>query len=145
MRSQITKHTEYVVLCDDCLQHFSNPEKYAKHQKECRKRVTYVPSIDKSILEFSNYNNKLDVPFVIYADSECIFENFQTCAPKGNVSSTTLIDKHIPYAFSYYIKCSFDDRLNKLLIFKGLDSPRQFVKSLLNDVLYLHKNLKKKK
>ena len=139
-RSQLTRKEKSVSLCEYCLRHFSNIDKFEKHQRECKKKVAYVPDTDKSFLEFKNYNNKIDVPFVIYADSECIFENIPTCIPKGDVSSTTLVDKHIPYAFSYYIKCSFDNSLNNLRTFKGLDSPRLFVESLVEDVKYLYSN-----
>ncbi|KAI8115998.1 hypothetical protein CVS40_11867 [Lucilia cuprina] len=104
IRNQQTKRKEKVFVCDDCLQHFHLIEKLIAHQKNCGQKVSYVPENDKSTLEFQNYCNSMDVPLLVYDDSECIFENIQTCIPNMDSSSTTLVDKHIPYAFSYYIK-----------------------------------------
>ncbi|XP_065364524.1 uncharacterized protein LOC135957667 [Calliphora vicina] len=140
IRSQQTKHESKIFVCDDCLQHFHHQDKLDLHQKICSQLVFRVPTPDKSILEFKNYKNKFDVPFVIYADSECIFENIQTCIPNGNKSSTTLVDRHIPYAFSYFIKSNINnnDLSHKLRHFKGIDAAKLFVETLVADVKSLN-------
>ncbi|XP_037823480.1 uncharacterized protein LOC119611843 [Lucilia sericata] len=140
IRNQQTKRKEKVFVCDDCLQHFHLIEKLVAHQKNCGQKVSYVPEKDKSTLEFQNYCNSMDVPFVVYADSECIFENIQTCIPNMDSSSTTLVDKHIPYAFSYYIKCAFDNSLSKLRSFKGFNSAKLFIENLVSDAKFLNDN-----
>ncbi|XP_046806483.1 uncharacterized protein LOC124419814 [Lucilia cuprina] len=81
IRNQQTKRIEKVFVCYDCLQHFHLIEKLIAHQKNCGQKVSYVPEKDKSTLEFQNYCNSMVVPFVLYADSECIFKNIQTCIP----------------------------------------------------------------
>ncbi|KAI8123512.1 hypothetical protein CVS40_5989 [Lucilia cuprina] len=144
IRWQTTKFEGSLVVCNDCLQHFHKKEKLEAHKKNCGKLVSYVPNSDKSTLEFKNFGNSINVPFVVYADSECIFENIQTCIPSGDSSSTTLVDKHIPYAFSYYIKCSFNNSLSRFRSFKGLDSAKLFVENLVDDVKYLNDNFLKK-
>ena len=140
MRSQVTRHREAIIFCNFCLQHFRDVMTSENHKRRCSKIISYVPTADKSTLEFKNYFKQLDVPFVIYADSECIFENIQTCIPNECMSSTTLVDRHIPYAFFYFIKCNFDQSLNSLRMFVGLDSPKKLVESLVNDVKYLSEN-----
>ncbi|XP_046811985.1 uncharacterized protein LOC111688865, partial [Lucilia cuprina] len=144
IRSQTTKFEGSLVMCNDCLQHFHKKEKLEAHKKNCGKLIAYVPDSDKSYLEFKNFGNSLNVPFVVYADSECIFENIQTCTPSGDSSSTTLVDKHIPYAFSYYVKCSFKNSLSRFRSFKGLDSAKLFVEQLVTDIKYLNNNYLKK-
>jgi hypothetical protein len=46
-----------------------------------------------------------------------------------------------PCAFAYYIKCSFDDTLNRLRVYKGIDSPTKFVLALSEDIKDLYNNV----
>ena len=59
----------------------------------------------------------MDVPFVIYTDFEYILEaiNIQ------NLSNVKSIQKHIRFAYSYYIKCSFNSSLNKFSMYSSDD------------------------
>ncbi|XP_065354938.1 uncharacterized protein LOC135949335 [Calliphora vicina] len=127
LRQQTTLHRRKVFICDDCLQHFLVKEELDKHiENECRNTVN-VPKKDRSILEFKNNEKTTDVPFVIYANSSYIFQSNHTTIPQ-------------PYAFSYFIKCSFNNDLDKLRCFKGPNSPEKFIKSLIEDVNYLYSN-----
>lgn len=63
--------------------------------------------------ENSNFETKLDVPFTIYADFESILKEIDTCIPNSSSSFTTNVQQHIPCAFAYFIKCSFDNRLKR--------------------------------
>jgi len=51
-----------------------------------------------------------------------------------------LIQKHIPYAYSYYIKCSIDNSLDIYRIYYGEDCAAHFVDSIYNDCLMLYQN-----
>ena len=52
----------------------------------------------------------MKLPFVIYADLECLLEKMSTCLNKPNESSTTKINKHTPSGYSI---CSFDKSKRK--------------------------------
>lgn len=80
----------------------------------------------------------MDVPFVVYADFECILQDINT--PENNSKSTVYTKKHIPCAFSYYIKCSFSDTLNKFRSYQGEDSSVKFIEYLSEDVKNLCRN-----
>ena len=55
-----------------------------------------------------NQNQKPDkVPFVIYADLDCITENIDGCKNNPEDTSTAKVTKHIPSRFSMSTKVSF--------------------------------------
>ena len=54
------------------------------------------------------------VPFVIYADLECLLEKMSTCHNNPKKSSTTKINKHTPAGYSLFTHCSFDTRKIRL-------------------------------
>jgi len=92
-----------------------------------------MPSNDTAILRFKYLKNQLDLPFVAYADFECILEGMDL-KTSDNIN---LIQKHIPHAYSYYIKCSFDNSLDIYGIYYGEDCAAHFVESI-----YISKSLK---
>ena len=50
------------------------------------------------------------VPFIVYADFECVTLQLSTCQPNPDKRYTKQYQKHIPSIFSYHIKC-FDNTL----------------------------------
>ena len=56
----------------------------------------------------------MKLPFVIYADFECLLEKLSTCINNRNESSTIKINKHTPSSYSIFTHCSFDKSKNKL-------------------------------
>jgi len=109
---------------------FSKTEEAAlKHKTLCRK-VSKMPHPQNNTLEFQH---QLQVPFVVYADFECILE------PKNLEVSPKLfnINEHIPISYAYYIKCAFDSRLDKFVLETGKNSGVSFVKSLINNLTKL--------
>jgi len=80
VRRQITKDCRKIYVCDRCLQKCSSEERLAKHEENCKKFDAVninLPGKDKNFVKFQDYNNSLRVPFVIYADFECILEREQ--------------------------------------------------------------------
>ena len=63
-----------------------------------------------STLAFTSFNRSMRVPFVVYADFECITTPMHTCEPNPESSFTKQYQKHKPSSFCYYIKC-FDDKV----------------------------------
>ncbi|XP_046811879.1 uncharacterized protein LOC124421113, partial [Lucilia cuprina] len=136
VKSQLTKHCRKVYICNTCLIHFHNEAVLVKHKEECNKMVTRMPDPGDNILNFKNFKKQMDVPFVVYADFECILESTNV----QNSSNVKSVQKHIPYAYSYFIKCSFDSKLDKFRIYSGENSPKHFFKSLVEDTLYIYNN-----
>ena len=74
--------------------------------------------------------NPVKLPFVIYADLECLLEKMSTCRNKPNESSTTKTNKHTPSSYSIFTHCSFDKSKNKLNYYRGKDCMKKFSKDL---------------
>ena len=72
----------------------------------------------------------MKLPFVIYADLECLLEKMSTCINNPNESSTTKINKHTPSGYSIFAHCSFDESKNKLNYYRGKDCMKKFSKDL---------------
>ena len=72
----------------------------------------------------------MKVPFIIYADLECLLEKMSTCINNPNESSTTKINKHTPSGYSIFTSCSFDELKNKLNYYRGKDCMKKFCKDL---------------
>ena len=50
----------------------------------------------------------MKLPFVVYADLECLLEKMSTCQNNPNELSTTEINKHTVSGYSLFTHCSFD-------------------------------------
>ena len=62
---------------------------------------------DTKILEFNLYQKSDKVPFIIYADLECIIDKINGCRNNPENSSTTKVNEHIPSGFSMSTISSF--------------------------------------
>ncbi|XP_011689997.1 PREDICTED: uncharacterized protein LOC105451328 [Wasmannia auropunctata] len=73
---QLSKKGHTKFFCDRCLHYFSLDKKLEAHVMDCREMnncAIRLPSDDKW-LRFNNTNWKERMPFVVYADLECILE-----------------------------------------------------------------------
>ena len=65
-----------------------------------------MPTKDNNIIKYNYGEKSMKVPFIIYADLECLLEKMNTCEAlvyttrtcinNPNESSTTKINKHTP-------------------------------------------------
>ncbi|KMQ83064.1 hypothetical protein RF55_21035, partial [Lasius niger] len=72
--SQLSKKEHMKYICDRCLHYFHSDDKLQSHMVDCREMndcAILLPRDDKW-LTFENYYNKERLPFVVYADLECI-------------------------------------------------------------------------
>ena len=83
-----------------------------------------------NIIKCNHGEKSMKVPFVIYADLECILEKMSTCIDNPNESYTTKINKHILSGYSIFTSCSFDESKNKLSYYRGNDCMKNFCKDL---------------
>ena len=114
-----------------CLLGFRSEAKLTSHKSECCRMVTKMPKEDKASLSFDHPERQMNVPFVIYADFECILEDVAIDSGTNN-----LIQKHIPCAGGYFIK-SNNSYLSKFRSFRGSNCIKDFLDSLVRDCLEL--------
>ena len=72
----------------------------------------------------------MKVPFMIYADLECLVEKMHSCRNKPEKFYTEKKTKHKPSGYSLFISCSFDATKNKLDCYKGEVCMEKFCKDL---------------
>ena len=88
-----------------------------------------MPTKD-NIIKYNQGEKSIKLPFVIYADLECLLEKMSTCYNNPNKSSTTEINKRTPSGYSIFTHCSFDKTKNKLDYYRGKDCMKKFCKGL---------------
>ena len=103
-----------------------------------------MPAKDNNIIKYNYGEKSMKVPFVIYADLECLLKKVSTCINNPNESSTTKINKHIPSGYSIFTSCSFDESKNKLNYYRGKDCMKKFCEDLREHAIKIINYEKKK-
>ncbi|XP_073831535.1 uncharacterized protein [Musca autumnalis] len=139
LSAQISKHGHAVYICNGCIQPFHVKEELDVHKKQCGGVVCSMPQTKKdAIVKFVNHKKKEKVGFSIYADAESVLKHKEQ---EPNINrKTEQVKEHIPCAFSYNIKCSFDSNLDKFFIYTGPDAPKVFLENLIEDCKFLYNN-----
>ena len=121
---QLSKRGHKHHICDRCFHYFRTEEKLAAHEKDWKKVnkcKMNMPTPKNNILRFKNLSNKEKVPFVVYADFECLLK------PTRDENA---YQKHEALSVGYYLKCSCDDSVSKYRSFRGPEPAKWFVQEL---------------
>ena len=119
--------------CLNCFNSYRTKNKLESHKKICENHDychVEMPTKDNNTIKYNHGEKSMKVPFIIYADLECLLEKMSTCINNPNESSTTKINKHIPSGYSIFTSCSFDESKNKLNYYRGKDCMKKFCKDL---------------
>ena len=130
---RITSNHKEDFYCLNCFHAYSTKNKLEVHKKICENHdYCYVemPTKDNNIIKYNHGEKPMKLPFVIYADLECLLEKLSTCQNNPNKSSTTKINKHTPSGYSIFTSFSFDESKNKINYCRGDDCMKKFCKDL---------------
>ena len=119
--------------CLNCFCAYSTKNKFEAHKKICENHDychVEMPTKDNNIIKYNHGEKSMKLPFVIYADLECLLEKMSTCQNNPDKSSTTKINKHTPSGYSLFTHCSFDESKNKLNYYRGDDCMKKFCEDL---------------
>ncbi|XP_071578660.1 uncharacterized protein [Temnothorax nylanderi] len=86
VNSQLTAKRCVKHVCDRCLHYFYTREKLAAHSVDCGRMndcAIVLPNEDDKWLSFDNHDRKERLPFVVYADLECLLEQRRGRMSKG--------------------------------------------------------------
>ena len=117
----------------NCFHSYRTENKLNVHKKICENNEycnIEMPSPNNNLIKYNQGDKSLKLPFIIYADLECILKKIDTCQNNPDLSSTTKINQHIPSGYSIYTSCSFDKSNNKLSYYRAEDCMRRFCKDL---------------
>ena len=94
-----------------------------------------MPNEDNKILKYVSGEKSLKVPFVIYADLECLLKKINTCQNNPDKSYTEKKATHRPSGYSLTTCCSFDKSLNEKKYYRGEDCMKIFCKDLKDQAM----------
>ena len=120
----ITSNHEEDFYCLNCFHSYRTTNKLEAHKKICENRDycrVEMPTKDNNVIS-------IKLPYVVYADLECLLEKMSTCYNNPEESSTTKINKHTPSGYSIFTHCSFDKSKSKLNYYRGEDCMTKFCK-----------------
>ena len=89
-----------------------------------------MPSEKNKILTFKQYMQSEKMPYITYADLECLIEKIDGCENNPEYSPTTKIGKYFPCGYSLSTIWGFDHIKNKHSLYFGKDCMKEFRKSL---------------
>ena len=114
------------VYCLNCFCSCRTENKLKKHKKVCENHDYCHVEMDNKILKYNQGEKSMKVPFIIYADLECLLEKMKTCHNNPEKSSATKINKHTASGYSLFTHCSFDTTKNKLAYYRGKNCMKIF-------------------
>ena len=119
--------------CLNCFHSYRTKNKLEAHKKICENRdycQVEMPTKDNNTIKYNQGEKSIKLPFVVYADLECLLEKMSTCYNNPEKSSTTKINKPTPSGYSIFTHCSFDKSKNKLNYYRGENCMKNFCKDL---------------
>ena len=119
--------------CLNCFHSYRSKNKLEGHKKICENHDychVEMPTKDNNIIKYNHGEKSMKLPFLIYADLECLLEKMSTRQNNPNKSSTTKIKKHTPTVYSIFTSCSFDESKNKINYYRGDNCMKKFCKDL---------------
>ena len=135
----ITSNHKEDFYCLNCFHSYRTENKLESHKKICENH-----DYCHCHVKHNHGEKSMKVPFIIYADLECLLEKMSTCINNLNESSTTKINKHTPSGYSVFTSCSFDESKNKLNHYRGKDCMKNFCKDLKEHATRIINHEKKK-
>ena len=111
----ITSNNQGNFYCLNCFRSYRTTNKFEVHKKICENHDycnVEMSTKDNNIIKYNQGEKSIKLPFVVYADLECLLEKVNTCQNSPNESSTTEINKHVPSGYSIFTHCSFDQKKN---------------------------------
>ena len=91
-------------VCRNCFHVCCNEDSLKRHQELCLQfescHVT-LPKIEDCALEFKRLQAKSPLPLVLYFDLESIILPIDTVEQSSSISSTRLLEKHVPSGFCF--------------------------------------------
>ena len=144
---EITSNQKEDFYCLNCFHSYKTKNKLEAHKKICENHDYYhveMPTNDKNIIKYNQGEKSIKLPFIVYADLECLLEKMSTCYNTPEESSTAKVNKQKPSGYSIFTHSSFDKSKSKLNYYRGEDCMKKFCKDLREHATRII-NCKKKK
>ena len=117
----------------NCFHSYRTKNKLEAHEKICANRDychVEMQTNDNNTTKYNQGEKSIKLPFIVYADLECLLGKMSTCYSNPEKSSTNKINKHTPSGYSIFTHCSFNKSKDKLNYYRGEDCMKKFCKDL---------------
>ena len=117
---------------------YTTETKLRKHERICKNHDfchPEMPNEDNKILKYISGEKSLKVPFIIYAELECLLKKINTCQNNPEDSYTEKKATHRPSGYSLVTCCSFDKSKNEQKYYRGKDCMKIFRKNLKDQAM----------
>ncbi|XP_026830520.1 uncharacterized protein LOC113563293 [Ooceraea biroi] len=125
--SQLSSNKRKKYICDRCLHYFHTNEKLEAHTVDCQRMndcAIVLPNEEDKWLSFTNYNRKERIPFVVYANLECILQKTE------EDDDPKLYQRHQVFSIGYYMRCNYDASLSGYRSRRDTDCIAWFIEQL---------------
>ena len=85
-----------------------------------------MPEESKNVLKYRPGDKSLKLPFIIYADLECLLKKEQFCQNNPKNSYTERKAKHKPSGYSLKLNCLFDETKSRRKFYRRKDCIEKF-------------------
>ena len=129
----ITSSNNGDFYCLGCLHSFRTDNKLKKHERLCNNHDychVEMPTRDNNTLKYNHGEKSLKVPWVIYADFECLLIKQQLCQNNPEESYTEKKSIHESCGYSIDLVSSFDSKQDKHSFYRGRDCSKKFCEDL---------------
>ena len=134
-----TVHCDRKHFCCYCLEAFRAAEKLKCCIKDCfniNVKQTIKLSKKGEYCKFKNFERKMKLPFMIYADFQSILVPEDNGKQNPNESSMNKYQKHVGYSYDYKLVC-VDDKFSKpFKSYLGEDAVYNFIISMIEESKY---------
>ena len=127
----ITSNQDGDFYCLNCFHSYRTKNKLDAHTKICENHDychIEMPTKDNNIIKYNQGEKSIKLPFIVYADLECLLEKMSTCYNTPEESSTTKINKHTPSGYSNLLIVHSINRKTNLI--RGKDCIKKCCKDL---------------
>ena len=125
----------------NCFHPYTTEKKLRKHERICNDHDfchLKMPDEDNKILKYIPGEKSLRVPFIIYADLECLLQKINTCSNNPDKSYTERKASHRPSGNALVTCCSFDKSKNECKYYRGEDCMKKFCKDLKDQAMKIN-------
>ena len=129
----ITSNNNGDFYCLGCLHSFRTDNKLKKHKRLCNNHDychVEMSTRDNNTLKYNHGEKLLKVPWVIYADFECLLIKQQLCQNNPEESYTEKKSIHESCGYSIDLVSSFDSKQDKHSFYRGRDCSKKFCEDL---------------
>ena len=103
-----------------------------------------MPNEDNKTLKYNHGEKSKRVPFIIYADLECLREKMHSCHNNSEKSYTEKKTNHTASGYSLFPNCLFDATKNNLNCYRGKEGERGKFRGAAHSICNLRYKTSKK-